>query len=190
MKLTKNQREILFSKYNGKCAYCGCDLQKGWHADHIEPCRRNSHYNSKTHRWEFDGTYVNPELNHIDNMNPSCASCNINKHSMTIEQFRDSIQQFIPSLNEYITQYKIAKRYGLIKETEMKVVFYYEKFIENRIKKRANHVCFWVEDGVLYESYQTLRGVRYNKICDVPEIQDTEDCSDEMIAYIEKEYVL
>lgn len=189
MKLSKKDREVLSKKYNGKCAYCGCELQKGWHADHIEPCRRNSHYNPVTHRWEFDGTYVNPENDHIDNLNPSCASCNINKHSYTLEQFRESIQQFIPSLNEYVTQYKFAKRYGLIEETNKKVRFYFEIYEEKQIKKHLNHSHFWVEDGKLYESYHTVRGLRHLFVCNTPDIPDNENCSEDMIKYIEKEFI-
>ena len=34
--MTKKERELIFNKYNGKCAYCGCELKKGWHIDHIE----------------------------------------------------------------------------------------------------------------------------------------------------------
>ncbi len=30
---TKKQRELIFNKYGGKCAYCGCELAKGWHID-------------------------------------------------------------------------------------------------------------------------------------------------------------
>lgn len=40
MAISKKQREVVFNKYGGKCAYCGCALEKGWHVDHVEPCRR------------------------------------------------------------------------------------------------------------------------------------------------------
>ena len=112
----RSDREILFNKYNGKCAYCGCNLLKGWHQDHKEPIRR------------FDGGYMYKHLDNIDNKEPSCSSCNINKHSMSVEEFRSLIEGFIKSLNERSTQYKIAKRYGLIQETNKPVVFYFETF--------------------------------------------------------------
>ena len=117
MKLSKSEREIVYAKYDGKCAYCGCELQKGWHADHIEPIVRN---------WT-NGTCEKPENHNVQNFNPSCASCNIQKSSLTLEQFRRQIKQFINSLNQYSTQYKFAKRYGLINETEIEVKFYFEK---------------------------------------------------------------
>lgn len=46
-------RAIVFDKYNGKCAYCGVDLMKGWNVDHIKP-------------QVFGGT------NDLDNLNSSC----------------------------------------------------------------------------------------------------------------------
>jgi hypothetical protein len=30
-------RELVYKKYDGHCAYCGCVLEKGWHVDHLEP---------------------------------------------------------------------------------------------------------------------------------------------------------
>ena len=80
----------------------------------------------KPRRKVTDG-FVHPERLHIDNQNPACASCNINKHSMSLEQFRKSIQGFMKHLNEVSTQYKIAKRYGLITETNIEVKFYFER---------------------------------------------------------------
>ena len=69
-----------------------------------------------------------PELDTLENMNPSCPSCNINKHSRSIEEFRKQIKGFVRSLNLRSTQYKIAKRYGLVEETEIDVEFYFEKY--------------------------------------------------------------
>ena len=67
----------------------------------------------------------------LENYNPSCPSCNIQKNSYTLEQFRDNIKKFVNSLNQYNTQYKFAKRYGLVKETEVDVAFYFEQ-IKNK----------------------------------------------------------
>lgn len=44
MKLNKKQRELVYNKYNGKCAYCGCNLPTRWHVDHIEPLCRTCDY--------------------------------------------------------------------------------------------------------------------------------------------------
>ena len=117
--MNKTERELVFNKYEGKCAYCGCELSKGWHVDHIKPIVRN-----------FIGC-EKPENHNLENMNPSCPSCNIQKNSYTLEQFRTNIQYFVDSLNKNITQYKFAKRYGLVKETNSKVKFYFETVNDN-----------------------------------------------------------
>lgn len=117
MKLTKQQRLMLHQKYGGKCAYCGCELGDKWHADHISPIVRD---------W-VNGRCLRPENNHIDNFNPSCPSCNIIKGSLSLESFRKVIAKFVPSLNRDSTQYKFAKRYGLVKETDVEVIFYFER---------------------------------------------------------------
>ena len=115
MKVSKKNRKIIFEKYKGRCAYCGDSLQKGWHVDEIEPIVRNQ-----------DGTCKYPERFHIDNQVPTCPSCNINKHSMSLESFRNLIKGFMKRLNNQSTQYKIAKRYGLVNENDIQVKFYFE----------------------------------------------------------------
>ena len=114
MKQSK-KRQAIFDKSEGKCWYCGDELKKGWHADHFLPIRRNT-----------DGTCENPENDNEDNKVPSCAPCNRMKSSMGIEDFRRLIGEFIASLNKYSTQYKFAVRYGLVLETDIPVVFWFE----------------------------------------------------------------
>lgn len=115
--MTKDERLQVFDKFGGRCAYCGDVLAKGWHVDHIEPIVRDI---TNPTECEF------PERDCIENYNPSCASCNRMKGSACLEEFRRIIGQFINSMNQYHTQYKFAKRYGLITETRNPVVFYFE----------------------------------------------------------------
>ena len=146
--MKKAVRQAIFDKYQGRCAYCGCNLEKGWHVDELEPCRRL--YEFEPGHWSHPGAnkmseeemlekevkwipardvfkgYTHPERLHIENQMPACASCNINKHSMSLEEFRSLIEGFMKHLNERSTQYKIAKRYGLVKEFFEPVVFYFE----------------------------------------------------------------
>lgn len=112
------KRQAIWNKSGGKCWYCGCELpEKGWHADHFEPMRRN---------W-WDGSSMHPERDNDDNKVPACASCNHQKGSLPLESFRAKIAGFIGSLNAYHTQYAVAKRYGLIQETLHPVIFWFEK---------------------------------------------------------------
>ena len=113
--ILNKKRQDIFDKSGGRCWYCGCELQKGWHADHFYPIRRNG-----------DGTCSHPQRDNDDNMVPSCPQCNRMKSSQSIEGFRGTINLFINSLNEYSTQYKFAKKYGLVIETKEPVVFWFE----------------------------------------------------------------
>lgn len=149
----KEERQFIFNKYDGRCAYCSEELKKGWHVDELMPVIRNRSYikagffnkhtklrkqphekaiNNPDFEWKL-GRYVNdgcqyPERFNLDNQMPSCASCNINKHSGSLEEFRSLIQGFKKHLNGVNTQYKITKRYGLVVEVEKPVVFYFETF--------------------------------------------------------------
>ncbi|MFN0254490.1 HNH endonuclease [Pedobacter ureilyticus] len=127
--MKKSDRQKVFDKYDGKCAYCGCELVKGWHVDELEPLVRNFTYNRDKGKYVHDGTCRHPERLHINNQNPACASCNIMKSSESLEAFRNKISAFVNSLNQYHTQYKFAKRYGLVVETVKPVVFYFETLI-------------------------------------------------------------
>lgn len=112
------KRQSIWNKSNGKCWYCGSKLpEKGWHADHLEPVVRNL----------VTGEPKHPDRDNIDNLVPSCASCNINKHSMSLESWRQIIQGYVKSLNRDSTQYKLAKRYGLIEEKTIEVKFWFEE---------------------------------------------------------------
>lgn len=122
MATSKKNRQLIFNKYKGRCAYCGCELEKGWHVDELLPVKRIiGDYGVWT------GKYEHPERLTINNQMPSCPSCNINKHSMTLEDFRGLVAGFMFHLNHRNTQYKIAKRYGLIEETIKPIIFHFEK---------------------------------------------------------------
>lgn len=111
------KRKAIWDKSNGHCWYCGCELrEKGWHADHFYPVIR-----------AWDGTMNIPERDTQENKVPACASCNIMKSSTSIESFRRLIGGFIKSLNRDSTQYKVAKRYGLIEEKPIEVKFWFEE---------------------------------------------------------------
>lgn len=119
--MNKKDREIVYKKYNGKCAYCGCELQKGWHVDHIQPAFHNwSDEDIKLHLKQERG------LNEIDNYNPSCPRCNKWKSTWSIEEFRREISLQIERLKRDSSNFRLALDYELIKETNVKVKFYYE----------------------------------------------------------------
>lgn len=127
----KEQREFVFNKYGGRCAYCGRELVKGWHVDHLECLHRESDYDKEKKKYVFNGEIRYPENDNINNLMPSCASCNITKATLSIEDFRGYIQGTVESLNSnHYAAYKFAKRYGLVQETVKPVVFYFETYNE------------------------------------------------------------
>lgn len=129
--MKKKDRRIIFEKYGGKCAYCGCELTKGWHVDHLKCLHRDSDYDKEKRKFFFNGKMKYPENENIDNYMPSCASCNITKATLSLEDFRKYIQQTVDSLNKnHYAAYKFAKRYGLIQETIKPVIFYFETKVE------------------------------------------------------------
>lgn len=119
--MTKKERQLVFDKYGGKCAYCGCELQKGWHVDHIQPA---------FHNWSDEE--VNRFLkqdrgeNSIENYNPACPRCNRWKGTWSIEQFRNEISLQLERLERDSAPFRMARDYGLIKTTDIEVKFYYE----------------------------------------------------------------
>ncbi len=122
------KRQAIYDKSGGVCWYCGCELQKGWHEDHFHPIRRNNiGWMSEEAKQALKANPCeHPEHDTEENKVPSCASCNIMKSSLSVEDFRSCISQFVESLNLYTNQYKFAKRYGLVFETKEAVVFWFE----------------------------------------------------------------
>jgi 5-methylcytosine-specific restriction endonuclease McrA len=119
MKLTKAQRATLRDKFGGRCAYCGRELGDRWHADHFEPVRREW--------WKKDGGMERPENDHLDNLMPACAPCNIDEHAMSLEEWRKKLQRAVEVLTRNHPTYRHALRFGLVQETGATVTFLFER---------------------------------------------------------------
>lgn len=123
--LTKSQREAVRKKYGGKCAYCGCVLDGKWHVDHLEPICRT--YNYVNGRAVPDGDCYYPHLHHESNWMPACPPCNVDKHRASLETWRQKLQRSCDVLRAHTSTYRHAKRFGLVTETEARIVFHFEK---------------------------------------------------------------
>jgi hypothetical protein len=120
-KLSKAERIEVYNKTSGHCAYCGCEIPfKGFNADHV-----------KCFAWNGE------EADTVDNMLPSCRSCNNYKHTMMLEEFRRQLGKIPDRLQRDISTYSIAKRYGMIAETREPIKFYYEKIGLNISKEEG-----------------------------------------------------
>ncbi len=113
-KLTLNERKIIYAKTDGHCAYCGCEIPfKGFNADHVK-CLRN-------HEWEDEA------IDSVENMLPSCRSCNQYKSTYGLEIFREQLSKIPDRLARDVGTYNIAKRFGMITECREPIKFYFEK---------------------------------------------------------------
>jgi len=133
MGLSKKQRQQIWDKSGGKCWYCGCDLpKKWWHVDHVEPIIRKGKYvreksdSSCTHKYVSTGESTRPQHDKLENMVPSCASCNLFKATFDIEFFRQEIAAQIERVRKAGSGFRIAERFGLIETKPKPVVFWFE----------------------------------------------------------------
>ena len=115
------QRERVYAKFGGRCAYCGQPLQNRWHKDHKEPiCRSWSNKNLAIY-----GRKKGEDSE--ENLVPACPRCNLRKSMMTVDQFRVTIENEIAMLRQYNDKYRLAEDFGIVKETGQQVVFYFER---------------------------------------------------------------
>ncbi|MBA3675604.1 MAG: hypothetical protein H0W75_11740 [Chitinophagaceae bacterium] len=119
------QRQIIFDKYNGKCAYCGCNLIKGWHTSPIQPIEI---------KVGEDGSMIE-ENNTISNIVGACVNCAMSKthigmngrtEHLTIENFKKAILQSFDMMKE-TPYYKRAIKFGLITESDIPLRFHFEQ---------------------------------------------------------------
>ena len=91
--ISKKLREQVYQKYNGHCAYCGCELEiKDMQVDHVLSVARA--------KWIKDEL----DLNNIDNLMPSCRSCNYYKDTCSIETFRKNLIYYRKKTSHIITK--------------------------------------------------------------------------------------
>ena len=118
--ISKKIREQVYQKFDGHCAYCGCELEyKDMQVDHIESIYRaveNGHFYSK--------------VDNISNYNPSCRSCNFYKGTKTLDRFREDIEESLERNLQRNFNYKMLLKYGLIQRNMHPVKFYFEEVHE------------------------------------------------------------
>lgn len=117
MKLTKKEREEIKNLFGGKCAYCGIVLEDKFHLDHIKPIRRN---------W-WEDTSINPENDVIKNIYPACIPCNLNKGSLSLENWRKKLHHYRDiqlERDSHVARHLF--RFNMIDKNMEDVVFYFE----------------------------------------------------------------
>ena len=116
-KLTKEERQTIYDKTGGHCAYCGKEISLGaMQVDHMIPIDMYDAYKT-----------IGQDLNDMENLLPACRSCNHYKHTLTVEKFRDLIQRGPEILARDSVAYRTAVRFGTVKPNPKRVVFYFER---------------------------------------------------------------
>lgn len=120
-KYINNQtRDIVYSRYDGHCAYCGRELsKKEMVVDHYIPLSR----------WKKGGAVADPE--DISNYMPSCASCNYWKKSKSIEGFRKEISQQYGRLYKNSAVFRNLLSFRVVEKFGSKIKFYFENHMES-----------------------------------------------------------
>ena len=141
--ISKETRKLVYDKYKGHCAYCGCEIEiKDMQVDHIVPkCRNNE-------MW-YKGKIGTDE---ISNLNPSCRMCNYYKGMGSLEQFREKLSTMLITNVRRPFDYRLALKYGLVKEDIHSIKFYFEKKEEQELGMAAecslDISCTYVIDGL------------------------------------------
>lgn len=107
--IPKKIRLQVYEMCGGHCAYCGCELQyKDMQVEHVNPI---SLCGSDT----------------IDNMLPSCRSCNHYKSTLNLEDFREYVSTLHNRMLRDSVNYRTLNRFNLIKPSEEPLIFYFER---------------------------------------------------------------
>jgi len=115
----KIDRQAVYQKYDGHCAYCGKEIEyKEMQVDHLHPKAR----------WYGAG-----DVDSFENLLPSCRRCNHYKRVYILEEFRRMMFTLHERVSaQYIT--KVAIDYGIVEIKPFDGLFYFER-------PRAGEVC-------------------------------------------------
>ena len=127
----KRQRAALRQKFDGRCAYSGCEL-KDMHADHLEPVVRLN-----TDPWgkrlpAAECSLLKPERNVVGNMMPACKPCNLHKGGYSLEGWRNIIQRSAEIVSKQTSTFRAGERFGVITVSDAPVTFYFERQASRR----------------------------------------------------------
>lgn len=129
MKHKAKIRERIHQKYCGHCAYCGEEVSlKAMQIDHVVPRSMFERHKELNLFPEF--VLKEGGVDHSSNLFPSCGSCNKWKSDKDLEFFRAEIQAQSQRLRKYSSSFRLAVRFGLIRETPISVKFHFEEMEE------------------------------------------------------------
>lgn len=110
--ISKAERQNVYEKYNGRCAYCGKEITYAeMQVDHLVPL----------------GGYTQSGTDNFENLMPACRLCNHYKRANSLESWRKMIEEIPKKLERDSYIYRVALGYGVIEAKQNRVVFYFEK---------------------------------------------------------------
>lgn len=111
----KSIKELVLNKFGGRCAYCGCPLSiKTIQVDHVCPVD------------------IYGDNRAMENLLPSCRSCNYFKSSDSINGFRRHLMRMPSILHGGNSTFRMMERYGFIDMTRPPAHFWFEEYIEGK----------------------------------------------------------
>ena len=117
--IPKKDRLIVYGKYNGHCAYCGCEIDyKDMQVDHIESVYANT---------DCKQIMNDDEMYCLENYMPTCRQCNFYKSTFNLETFRKGLTEIMLINLKKDFNYRLALKYGLITENIKLIQFYFEQ---------------------------------------------------------------
>lgn len=131
--IPKAMRQRVYAKYNGHCAYCGKEIKyEEMQVDHIIPVMK-SYYGIKEDAEKVRQMLVDGSFHDINNLMPSCRSCNYYKSMGDIESLRQRILTQLDHTCRSSFQTKLAMQYGMIEYKPWDGKFYFERLNEKQL---------------------------------------------------------
>lgn len=126
-KLSKEERQQVYEKCNGHCAYCGCKLgYKDMQVDHMVPLRIGG-------------------ADETSNMLPACRSCNHYKATLGVEGYRRYLAGIAHRLMRDSIPFQVAARFGIVRHTGDDVTFYFERCGKPEVGEGTPGLEGWIE---------------------------------------------
>lgn len=149
-KLTKVQREEIYKKFDGHCAYCGRAIDyKDMQVDHIV----------SVHSWNEQECGADD----MDNLFPACRSCNHYKRAHSVEYFRKMISEIPSKLARDNYIYKVGCNYGFFDSWPRHVEFYFEKVKFSQLNDLCNELKEKFNVDVWHNEDHVFRTITLNK---------------------------
>lgn len=107
-RINKEERQQVYEKYGGHCAYCGRKIEyKDMQVDHMIPLRLGG-------------------ADDMSNYMPACRMCNHYKRGNTLEGFRKMVETIPEKLERDSYIYRVGLAFENVEAHDKRINFYFE----------------------------------------------------------------